>query len=571
MSVAQHVQRRGGIYHLRCRVPSDLLSAVGQSEIYRTLATACPKEARRRGHRLYGRVLGIFEGLRGMAGSKEEWLAQLARLSAEDRDNVIGDLFDLTEVSIRELEQERSKREKAEALSREAVNQCGVLLGKLGDTVAPEKLKHLTEQRDTAQDLIKRHDELKGTEIIGKGEALIAALSSRLGLPVNSANTPTVLEFLTGTYVKERRLADDSHRHIVNFISLFARITGDKRLADYTRTDVIDYVRTLERLSSSTGKSPNDKTATIETLLAKSVGKPTMNVTTIEKHVQHVKSFFNTARRHIKFTTGDMIDEMFDDVDLSRFVPSAQKRKSWPIDRLNGLIVTPIWKGTASGPFDFTKRHLPGSHVYRDAYWWLPIVALWTGARLEELAQLHHEDLGTDQNGVLFIRIHDEGIRRVKTVNSIRNVPIHSVLIQFGFPALFDPTKAGQRLWPELKPTGRMKKFGDTYSTHFTDYRKHCGLYEPLMDFHSLRRTFITCLRTRAKVDALTVAAMAGHDEELAIFERAEQTDGYTDYDIGALSEQIELLDYAAYGLEIGKICHSEPGPTAGATAMAGP
>lgn len=90
--------------------------------------------------------------------------------------------------------------------------------------------------------------------------------------------------------------------------------------------------------------------------------------------------------------------------------------------------------------------------------------------------------------GIIF-----EGLRRmpgVKTENSVRNVPIHSVLVGFGFVDLFDKAKAGQRIWPELLPTGRMKKFGDTYSSHFTDYRHRCGLYERFMDFHSLRRTF---------------------------------------------------------------------------------
>lgn len=64
MPVAQHITRRGGIYRLRCRVPSDLVPMVRRGEIHRTLATACPKEAKRRAIRLYGRIADIFEGLR---------------------------------------------------------------------------------------------------------------------------------------------------------------------------------------------------------------------------------------------------------------------------------------------------------------------------------------------------------------------------------------------------------------------------------------------------------------------------------------------------------------------------
>jgi hypothetical protein len=58
-------------------------------------------------------------------------------------------------------------------------------------------------------------------------------------------------------------------------------------------------------------------------------------------------------------------------------------------------------------------------------------------------------------------------------------------------------------------------------------------------------------MRTRAKVDAMTVAAMAGHDEDLPIFERAKQTDDYTDYDIAPLAAEIEKLDFVGYGMKV--------------------
>ncbi|AVM75775.1 hypothetical protein MSR1_33100 [Magnetospirillum gryphiswaldense MSR-1] len=262
MPVVQHTQRRGGIYHLRCRVPSDLVPVIGRGEIHRSLATACPREAKRRAHRLYGGVLDIFEGLRGMADTKEEWLAQLAAMSPSDREAAIGDLFDLAAAAVREMEQEQGRREKAEKAARELGKQCGVLLGHLAETVSEDRLKQLEQVRDGVaglqrdrDDLQRQKDELKGSAIVGQGEAIVAALSRRLGLPLHSATTPTVMQFLTDTYTKEKRLADDSQRHIVNFISLFARITGDKRLADYGRTDILNYVLILG-CSDNLGDSP---------------------------------------------------------------------------------------------------------------------------------------------------------------------------------------------------------------------------------------------------------------------------------------------------------------------------
>jgi len=416
-----------------------------------------------------------------------------------------------------------------------------------------EMAARLARIRPLIEGLPGQVDKLVATSKVGEAKETVATLRAMLGdlgFAVKTTVTPRVTEFLNQTYIEEKRLQDDSNRHIINYVSLFARITGDHPLASYTRTHVVNYLRTLERLKTSVGKSRKDKDRSIDELLAASAGKPTMSATTIEKHVQHVKAFFKRAIRHIRFATTDEIEDMFNDIDLSDFVPGAKKRKRWDMDQLNALFRTPIWSGTSSAIDEFTKRHIPGQSVYRDAYWWLPVAALWTGARLEELAQLHREDLGHDRNMLPYIRIHNEGIRRVKTPNSVRNVPVHSELVRLGFLDLFvgDPS---ERIWPELTPSGRLKKLGDTYSTHFTDYRRHCGLYEHLRDFHSFRRTFITAMRTRAKVDVLTVAAMAGHDQDLPKSEVVQQTDDYTDYDIGPLDEELQKLDYRQYGLEV--------------------
>lgn len=131
---------------------------------------------------------------------------------------------------------------------------------------------------------------------------------------------------------------------------------------------------------------------------------------------------------------------------------------------------------------------------------------------------------------------------------------MHSALQRFGFIELFKRAERDSQIFPELTPTGRLKKLGDTYSAHFTDYRRRCGLYEPLRDFHSFRRTFITTMRTKANVDVMTVAALAGHDEDLPEFTKFRQTDGYTDYDASDLKLAIEKLDYVRLGLDTSQL-----------------
>ena len=223
---------------------------------------------------------------------------------------------------------------------------------------------------------------------------------------------------------------------------------------------------------------------------------------------------------------------------------------------LTKLFQTPIWSGTASNKDDFVRRHEPGMNIWQDAYWWMPILALHTGARAEELAQLRHGDLKRDKNGIHYFEIHDRFDNRIKTANSVRNVPVHDFLIELGFPKLFRPERklAAERIFPELTPRGREGKLSQLYSTHFSEYRNAGGLYEHLVDFHSFRRTFITTLEANHKIPTLVVARIAGHDDGDKELDKLRQTNDYTDYEIKHLKDVIDHIDYEKAGVDFERL-----------------
>lgn len=584
-SLAPFVTRRGAVYHVRCRIPLDLVALIGKAEYKRSLGTTCPRTARRRASLVKASLTRVFDEIRAMPTPQEE-LARIlmdtveayedierTRNQAEDMRTRTVALKAATkelgtlEAQSRELEALRTLADAALALPMPAEAKRTViasLRGRLQDiregmdvANGSEEIIDLASRVGSLRDQLARTEEtaaerisdLEGKVSVNLGQ--LGTLLADIGIVNRRVETPSVTEYLNGAYLEEKRLRDDAKRHIVNYVDLFARVTGDRKLATYDRHDVVSWIRTIERMKNSYGKSPKDGKMTVEQLLVSRKGKPTFSTTTLEKHLTHVKAFFKSAARAFRFATTDDIELMFQEVEFSDFVPGAKPRKPWLPHQITDLFASPNWSGTSSGLPHVTKRHLPGDRIHRDSYWWLPIMALWTGARLEELAQLHHEDLQRDASGIPFIRIHDEGIRRVKNEHSIRNVPVHSMLIRLGFLDLFDAKRKGQRIFMDLTPSGRLKKLGDTYSSHFTDYRKRCGLYEELRDFHSFRRTFIGSMRTKAKVDIMTIAAMAGHDEETEEARQARQTDDYTDYDIGYLKEAIEKLDYATYGVDL--------------------
>jgi integrase len=69
---------------------------------------------------------------------------------------------------------------------------------------------------------------------------------------------------------------------------------------------------------------------------------------------------------------------------------------------------------------------------------WLPLLAMFSGARLEEIAALAKEDFGVEE-GVQFMRLTG----RVKNTASRRKIPIHSQLIDLGFLRYVEGIEAG--------------------------------------------------------------------------------------------------------------------------------
>ena len=71
-SRAQHLQRRSGIFHLRIRVPDDIRSLVGLTEVRRSLRTYQPSRARTLAAVCAARVFEVFDMVRTKELSKDQ-------------------------------------------------------------------------------------------------------------------------------------------------------------------------------------------------------------------------------------------------------------------------------------------------------------------------------------------------------------------------------------------------------------------------------------------------------------------------------------------------------------------
>ena len=159
-----------------------------------------------------------------------------------------------------------------------------------------------------------------------------------------------------------------------------------------------------------------------------------------------------------------------------------------------------------------------------EAAYWLPLIALYTGARLEEIAGLSVGDLAEleypDGEGTStwwffrFMPDHDRN-RSLKNDESERIVPVHPELIRLGLIEYRrDVDASGEtQLFPLLTAHASGKR-GHKWGQWFSSYmRKDCGIDDKRIVFHSFRHSLKDAARECGVPEELQRAIM-GHSQQ---------------------------------------------------------
>lgn len=160
------------------------------------------------------------------------------------------------------------------------------------------------------------------------------------------------------------------------------------------------------------------------------------------------------------------------------------------------------------------KRDIaPSKYGCESALPWFPLIAAYSGMRLNEIAQLRVSDIrteGTNGSTVTFFDIHGD----VKTDSSERKTPIHSQIIRAG---LLDykaalPDQSGY-LFPNLRARkSKDGKRGDCVSDLMRDLMEERGIAREGLGFHSFRHTVVANLQHQ-DVKTRDIAYVVGHSQ----------------------------------------------------------
>jgi hypothetical protein len=208
----------------------------------------------------------------------------------------------------------------------------------------------------------------------------------------------------------------------------------------------------------------------------------------------------------------------------------------------------------------FTEHKLPVG-AKGEAGIWLPLLALFAGARQAEYAGLRASDIREDGDTrvplMWFTRDTKAG-RRLKTKSSERVVPVHPQLIEIGFlEYVAERRKEDEQAWlfPTVAPDqkGALSAWAKWWGRHLRD---HMGVKDTKKVFHSFRHGFQDALR-QATPDEELRDALAGRSSGKSVSRRYGAKAMLERWGVKALKFAIDRINYP--GLDLSRVRTSGP------------
>lgn len=300
--------------------------------------------------------------------------------------------------------------------------------------------------------------------------------------------------------------------------------------------------RAVKEMLLATPKSRNKNQATRgkalsnQIVIKKQKNLEGLSTTTINKYLQTYSGLF-------KWVSDNGYTEInpFDSLNIRENAKKAKEPKRNPLTKSEIKLVLEEIGKKENGLFDTDTRY------------WGTLIAIYTGARLNEIASLTPSDFKLDEaTGIYYFDINkqDSDSKSLKTMSSERVIPVHSKLIELGLIEYVAKAKRivgkksgtdnNSRLLYDLTYTegeGWGRKLGRWFNDKLM---VKLDIKTPKTSFHSLRHSFITNLGVSG-VEHSTIQAIAGHEgdtitasvythygvEHLTVFKDAVEKLGY--------------------------------------------
>lgn len=318
---------------------------------------------------------------------------------------------------------------------------------------------------------------------------------------------------------EDRNWGEDNAQHMTKEANLFIELMGDLELEQIEKETVLEYGRRLRKLPRDIYQSRRKyKVTSIKDLmrLALRENLALKNESTAKRHVSKLGEVLNYG-----VTSGILPFNYAADYKRGNqhgVARRAQDEREVFNDSELQDIFSVDWFLAGAG-----KEVGKGGWIkWRPYHYWLPLLGLLTGARLNELSQLDLDDIQQTEQGKWYfdfnidepdkLEVRDKSL---KTSNSVRVVPMHTRLIDLGLLEYVSKLRelGHRKLFPELtrdRLRGYSKQSGKWFNSQFLSVQ--LGIARTgKKTFHSFRHGMLTQL-DRNGVDKRTIMQLAGHE-----------------------------------------------------------
>ena len=544
MSGHTRLHRRGATYYHRCVVPKDIIASYGKIEETFSLKTKDYTQALKLVREAAIKVDRKFDAhrnrLANLQGPQHENLSetQIAELTDQyyrsllDEDDGIrldgfveielgkdgvksylGPLVDFPRRSFEEHEEVNADHAASTRYDYARGIPDQFFLDEASDLLTWDGIDINLDPSSPSLSLLARSLQaatIKATSDIGKrnqGDVIPTPSEPLKRYPSSSSLLSGAIEKWADFKVKGGWSAK-TENDFKHWMKEFIELVGDRPIDTYGKADIRTFKETLMELPANRQKIKKTRNLPIHEALkeARKLSIPPMSAANVKKGMSRVRSFWEWA------------EASFDGIPAfsaasfkvaSTSNPQEQK-KPFSTDQLVSIFSGPLFLECKS-----SSRNNEAGNFCMNATgkYWVPLIGLLTGARLNELCQLRPQDVIQIED-IWCLSIIDEGEdQKIKNNASRRTVPIHSQLIELGLLNLLADRQRQETelLFPEFK-VDQYGYYSSSMSRFFSRHLKVIGVKTKKTSFHSLRHNFISECRD-AGVPLDHRKAMTGHSE----------------------------------------------------------
>lgn len=580
MTRQKHLFRRAGYYYFRIIVPTKLTSNFGCKELCCSLRTTNMHEARYRSLKLQQGIQYVFMKFDAGTELKPEQVKKMVKAYFNDAlsrlesqmEEAHGDvkLFSMMRESAKKNltaeEWARVEHETPDRLTgrldylvpacyKSSIDENGKRTGRLfqpyffnGDPDAvlkyvleenaleldPYSPSHVAMKRGierAVQELRRQHGRL----IDFDGVQIDDDWFKENAIPAQHELSPYKLSECFEQYMLQKADEDaKTNAKRRSAYELWVELFGDGSISFITKDNVWVYVETLKRYPKNR-KQKYDGLSLDDLKSLKLKKDQCLSIASINSYINMMKAFVTWLKDWKSFGG----DNPFFKVNLKDDVRPEDKKDTFSKEQLIAIFSTPVYQGCLSARGK--GQYIKGDNVYKNAKFWLPLLGLYSGARLGELCQLYLSDIRQDDDVWYFDINKDDDDKAVKTRSSFRTVPLHPTLIKLGFIKYVEEMKGkGEaRVFPDIS-MAKDGKYSTIASKRFGNFLKTFGIKTKKTSFHSFRHTFINTIANEADVPEEVWEAITGHADN----KKASRGYRGSDLSVKKKYEAIKKLEY---------------------------